>query len=216
MAMAAPIPMPTDPALTLHSWLSPAFPTGAFSWSHGLETLIAEGTITNADGLEQWLAGLLRYGSARSDAILLARTMEGEDVADLAAALAPSRERYTETMEQGAAFARTINATQPFTISEAAYPVAVGRAAMAAGMAPAMVLPLYLQAVIANLIHAGIRLIPLGQTDGQRILTALQPLCSDIAAEAETAPLDEIGTAMVLTDIASARHEALYSRIFRS
>jgi urease accessory protein len=119
-------------------------------------------------------------------------------------------------MEQGAAFARTINATQPFQIAEAAYPVAVGQAARAAGMAPAMVLPLFLQAIATNLIHAGIRLIPLGQTDGQRILTALQPLFSSTAQEAETATLDEIGTAMVLTDIASARHEAQYSRIFRS
>lgn len=216
MAMGAPIPMRTDHALTLQNWLSPAFPTGAFAWSHGLETLVMEERITCPVTLQNWLYGVLTHGAGRTDAILLAATMRGEDTAALAAALAPSRERYTETMEQGAAFARTITATQPFAIEAAAYPVAVGRAAKTAGMDPTLVLPMFLQAIISNLIHAGVRLIPLGQTDGQQILTALHPVCTQVANEAAGATLDDIGASMVLTDVAAMRHETLYSRIFRS
>ena len=97
-----------------------------------------------------------------------------------------------------------------------AYPVAVGVTAAGHGIAIEPALSAYLHAVTANLISAGVRLIPLGQTDGQRLLAALEPIVASTAARALITPLDQIGSAAFRADIASMRHETQYTRLFRS
>jgi urease accessory protein len=211
--------MSTEAHLTLHQLFSPAFPVGAFAWSHGLETAVQEGSVTDASALEGWLRDALEHGAGWTDAVLCAQAAQGGDAADLselARALAPSSERRAETMEQGAAFAATVRAVWRAEVPDAAYPVAVGTALAALGLPVGDGLRLYLQAFAANLCGAGVRLIPLGQTDGQRITHALQPLCADLAERALHADLDDAGGFSPALDIASQRHEALYSRIFRS
>ncbi|MBN8291765.1 hypothetical protein JI664_07300 [Rhodobacter sp. NTK016B] len=98
--------------LCLTQWLSPAFPTGAFAYSHGLERVVATGTIHDAATLEDWLTGILLHGAGWQDAVLLAQGLRKENDLDaldaLARALAPSAERLKETLDQGAALARTI------------------------------------------------------------------------------------------------------------
>ena len=200
----------------LHQWLSPGFPTGAFAWSHGLDRLVSDGEIADADDLRRWIEGVLRHGGGRSDAILLAHAWRGEDVAELAEALAPTRERHAETMDQGASFQRVTAALWGGEAVPLAYPVAVGQAAARAGIALAPTLTLYLQALVANLVSAAIRAVPLGQTDGQGVIRDLLPLCREIAAEAERTGLDEIGSAAIRADMASLHHETQYSRMFRS
>ena len=223
--MTTPIPT-TDAALTLHQWLSPAFPVGAFAWSHGLEAEVAAGRVTTAARLTAWLETLLRHGSGRSDAILLAAAFRAEesdtlaDIADLAQALAPSGERRAETLTQGRAFAATVSATHGIAVPPMAYPVAVGRAAALCHLPLDLTLRLYLQAVVGNLVSAAVRLVPLGQTEGQGALAALAPAIASVAAEAEAATLDDVGSAAVRIDLASMRHEAALSagetRLFRS
>ncbi|MBV2361694.1 urease accessory protein UreF [Thalassococcus sp. CAU 1522] len=206
----------TDPLLVLHQLFSPAFPVGAFAYSHGLETAIQDGTVRDAAALRDWLETVLRHGAGWSDAVLMACAARGEDVADLALALAPSSGRQRETANQGAAFAEAVNAVWSPGLDATAYPVAVGRAIAVLGLPLGAALRLYLQAVVSNLASAGVRLIPLGQTEGQRIVAALAPLCATLADRAETATTDDLGGFAPMLDIQSQRHETLYSRNFRS
>ncbi len=223
--------------LRLQSWLSPAFPTGAFSYSHGLETAVADGIVTDRDGLVRWLDGVLRFGVGRSDAWFLLETHAAAanrddrrliEAAALAAALSGASELAQETQLQGAAFLKTLRAAWPHPrLDDAAHllaaqavpatlPVAAGLAAAAFAVPVAQMLPLYLNALVANLISAGVRLIPLGQTDGQRAVAALEPTVMELAAAALPHRADRPGAAAIAVDLAAMRHETQYTRLFRS
>ena len=209
----------TDPHLTLQQLFSPAFPVGAFAWSHGLETAVHGGAVHDAVTLRDWLEAVLTHGAGWSDAVLCAQAMRGGDphaLSDLALALCPARERRAETLEQGKAFAGTVRSVWGVSVPDAAYPVAVGAAVAALELPPSEALRLHLQAFAANLVAAGVRLIPLGQSDGQRVTAALAPLCGARAEAALAAALDEIGGFAPVLDIQAMRHETLYSRVFRS
>lgn len=217
--MITAIPMRDADLLTLTQWLSPAYPVGAFAWSHGLEQAVACGNVDDADQLADWLAAVITHGAGRSDAILLVQGHGSADIAslaDLAAALAPSRERRMETLQQGAAFAATTRAVWGLDVPDMAYPVAVGRAAGLMGLPVVPTTQVWLQAFASNLVQAAQRLMPLGQTAGQRVLAGLTPLIIRQATIAAESGLDDIGSATFAVDIASMQHETQYSRIFRS
>jgi urease accessory protein len=218
----------------LMAWLSPAYPVGAFSYSSGIEWAVESGDITDPETLRRWLAVTIAEGGGFCDAVFFvhahrAITAENDgalrDVAELAAAFAPSRERHLETTAQGRAFVEATRAAWPCAALDRlagvwdgpiAYPVAVGVAAAGHGVAPEPALNAYLHAVTANLISAGVRLVPLGQTDGQRLLAAFEPIVAATAARALGVPLDQAGGAAFRADIASMRHETQYTRLFRS
>lgn len=212
----------TEALFKLASWLSPSYPVGAFSYSHGLETAIADSDVSDRETLTAWIAAVLEHGAGRTDAILLAhayRSPEDAEVAELAVALAPSAERLLETEAQGAAFAETTAAAWGEDGAEArpvAYPVAVGRAAAAHDIPLEQAVEFYLHAFASNLVSAGIRLIPLGQTEGQTALAALMPRCRSVAREAIAASLEDIGGCAIAADVASMRHETQAVRLFRS
>ena len=216
--------MPTDAAHLhkLNAWFSPSYPVGAFSYSHGLEAVVSDGDVGSADGLCQWLSDCLWFGAGRNDAILLAHAYRAGDraalseLAELAVALAASPERQLETTAQGAAFAKVTQNVWGGDLADLPYPVAVGAAARAEGIPLDMTLSLYLHAFAANIIAAGVRFIPLGQTDGQQVLARLFPAFDAIAAEAAEATLDDLGSATFRADLASMQHETLKTRIFRS
>ena len=208
--------MITDHLLTLSQWLSPAYPVGSFAWSHGLENAIAAGQVRDADSLQDWLWVALAKGSGCSDAILLCAAYRGEDVADLAAALAPSRERLMETLQQGAAFAATTRAVWGLDLQGAAYPVAVGRAAGLIGLPAVATAQLFLFSFASALTQAAQRLMPLGQTKAQQVLADLAPLCQSLGQEAATLTVDDIGSCTFAIDIAAMRHEVQEPRMFRS
>ena len=218
----------------LMSWLSPAYPVGAFSYSGGLEWAVEAGDVKNAGTLQDWLNAFLTQGGGFCDAVFFAHAHAAvcahderalHAVADLASAFAPSRERHLETIAQGRAFLDATLAAWPCAALEwlagiwtkpVAYPVAVASAAAGHAITAAPALHAYLHAVTANLISAGVRLIPLGQTDGQRVLAALAPAVAQAAGRAFATPLDEVGAAAFRADIASMRHETQYTRLFRS
>lgn len=212
--------MPTDARLlTLAQWLSPAYPVGAFAWSHGVEQAIQDGRIADPAGLEAWLRTCLREGSGRSDAIWLRLAAGPGDVRDLdaeARAFAPSAERLAETARQGAAFVRTTNAVWGLDLPDLVLPVAVGRAVRMMALDPDAAVLLYLQAFASNLVSAALRLMPMGQTEGQRVLAALQDDILGIAAGTRGATRDDIFSNAFLSDIASMRHETLEPRLFQS
>ena len=160
--------------LRLMTWLSPAFPVGAFGYSHGLETVIRDGTVGSADTLCAWIAGLIEHGSGWTDAVLFTAAWRSADatglaeIADLAAALAPSLERRRETLGQGEAFLTAARAWGPASLSAdpIAYPVAVAAVAAASEVPLEPALTAWLHAFAANLISVAVRAVPLGQTDG--------------------------------------------------
>ena len=205
--------------LTLAQWLSPAFPVGGFAFSQGLEWAIARGEVGTAEALRRWLEGCLAQGAGRSDAILLCLALRGAvpeaALDDLARALAPSRERLEETEAQGAAFAAAVGVLG-MQVAAAPYPLAVGRAARGLGLEAAEVAALWLQAQATNLVQIAVRLVPLGQGDGQRVLTALQPLILALAEEAAQAGPEEFGSATFRADLASMQHETMEVRLCRT
>ncbi len=216
--------MPTDAAHLhkLNAWFSPSYPVGAFSYSHGLEAVVSAGDVGSAEQLYEWLSDCLWHGAGRNDAIFLAHAYRADDgaalseLAELAEALAPSAERQLETTAQGAAFAKVTENVWGGDLADLPYPVALGAASRAEGIPLDLTLPLYLHAFAANIIAAGVRFIPLGQTDGQQVLARLFPAFDAIAAEAAAATLDDLGSATFRADLASMQHETLKTRIFRS
>lgn len=213
--------MTTDPILTLTQWLSPAFPVGAFTYSHGLEHLVATDVVINADTFANWLTDTLSFGAGRNDAILLvaayhADATDLQEIDDLARALAPSAERLLETDQQGGAFARTIAAIHDIDLAALTYPVAVGHAARLQDLPLRDTARLFLHAFAANLTSAATRLVPLGQTEAQAVLLKTAPLCQQIADKALTETIHDIASTTFASDIASMNHETQYSRLFRS
>lgn len=226
--------MNTDSSLyRLLAWLSPSFPVGAFSYSHGLEYAAEAGLVKNRDDLVAWIGALLRHGSGLNDAMLFVgawRALDAQDAAAfreitaLSTAMRPTSEMALETQAQGAAFARAIFDAWPHPDLDAvlplkdagSYPIAVALCAHAHGVEMRAALAAYLHAFTANLISAGLRLIPLGQTDGQHALRLLEPDVAAAAQMAETLPISEIGGAALMLDYCSAKHETQYTRLFRS
>jgi urease accessory protein len=215
----------------LMTWLSPAYPVGAFAYSSGIEWAVEAGDISDAGTMRDWLSVMLAEGAGFCDGVLLAHAWRAvqaagdlQAVAELAAAFAPTRERFLETTAQGNAFVEASRASWPCPALEQlmqcgcpiAYPVAVGATAAGHYIPLEQVLPAYLQALLSNWTSAGIRLVPLGQTDGQRILAALEAAVSTTAERALGASLDDMGSSAFRADLASARHETQYSRLFRS
>jgi urease accessory protein len=217
----------------LMTWLSPAFPVGAFSYSSGIEWAVEAGDIVDAATLREWLSSMLQDGPGFCDAVFLAqahRAASADDaalreVAGLAAAFAPSRERHLETASQGRAFIEIARAAwncDGLDLLVAAcdgaivYPVAVGLVSAAHAMPLAPTMHAFLHALTSNWISAGARLIPLGQTDSQRALAALESVVAAVGKRAIDATLDDLGSATFRADLASMRHETQYTRLFRS
>jgi len=216
------------------AWLSPAYPVGAFSYSSGIEWAVEAGDIKDSATLADWLSLMMSDGAGFCDAVLFVHTHRAaseceanrlREVAELAAAFAPTRERHLETTAQGRAFVTAVRAAWPCDALDMldrvwdgaiAYPIAVGTACAGHAISTQQGLPAFLHAIAANWISAGVRLIPLGQTDGQRVLAAMEDVIAATAARALNSTLDDIGGAALRADLASMRHETQYTRLFRS
>ena len=214
-------------ALTkLLTWLSPAFPTGAFAYSHGLEWAVEAGDVTSEAALLPWLEDVLRHGAGHTDAVLLRHAWRAGTVDELAAvaevaeAAQPCRERRDETLGQGTAFALAARVWGAPLLGAldgpVAYPVAVGALARAYDVSEDDAALGLLHAFSANLVGAAVRLVPLGQTAGLRVMAALEPVQHAVAAATRCYPLDRIGGACFRSDIAAMRHETQYTRLFRT
>lgn len=208
--------------LRLMAWLSPTFPVGSFTYSHGLERAVHDGLVEGRDGLRAWIEALLVHGSAWNDAVLLAEAWRlgaaGESVepaAGLAEAMAGSRERHMESTLQGEAF-MTAAAAWGDAVRPLPYCVAVGSTAGRSGVPLEAALGAWLQAFASNQLQAAIRLSVIGQTDAVAVLAALEALILETAARAARSTLDDLGSCTVAAEIAAMRHETQYSRLFRS
>jgi urease accessory protein len=223
--------------LRLQSWLSPAFPSGSYSYSHCLEWAVEAAYIKDRDSLVDWLEADLRHGSGRNEAIFFMEAWRSAahddlaklfEIAELAAAFRGTSEFALESSQQGAGCLSTLSRVWPEDmldrlsdwLSEQRVPPSVavvhGVAAAKQGLPPKLALSAFLQSYVANLVTAGVRLVPLGQTDGQRAIAALEEAVLATAEEAMGATLDDLGSAAFMVDLASMRHETQYTRLFRS
>jgi urease accessory protein len=214
-----PIVMSTDNAslLILLNWMSPAFPIGSFAYSHGLEQAIADGRVATQDDVESWVTDLLQTGSGWNDAVLFAQCWHS-DPNELALALAGSAERYFETTQLGRNFNTAASVWTGDELKNVimAYPVAAGLACKHMNVPKVQAIAAFLQGFSAALVSVAVRLVPLGQTTGLKVLRNLSPLIATIAENAEKASLDTLGSNCIAADIASMKHESLEPRIFRT
>ena len=221
----------------LLSWMSPGFPIGAYAYSHGIEFAVENGQVTDEETLRHWIEGVLMYGTGCNDTIFLAvawrAVCNGDEAgwkttAEMAAAYRGTAELALENEAQGTAFIDAVSAAWPTLELEqwtlllaqeeitVSYPVAVALASGSAGIPLADTLTAYLHGVAANLVSSGVRLIPLGQTAGQRILAQLQKPVAESAENSAVRSLQDLGSAAPIIDWTSAQHETQYTRLFRS
>lgn len=211
----------------LMTWLSPAFPVGAFAWSAGLETAIVTNRVRTPQAVADWVAGLLGDGGMRTDAIFCAEAhrcvTEGralDDASDLCLALVPARKRHAELTITGQSFLAAASAWPVAGLDtlpgDLPYPLAVGAVAALHGLDRVETVTAFLTAAVQGQVSVAVRLVPIGQTDGLRIIAGLEPEIAAIAGAAAMAGLDEIGAIAYAQDIAQMQHETLPTRIFRS
>lgn len=215
------------------AWTSPAYPVGSYTYSHGLETAVDDGRVATAVELADFVTAMLAQGGGWIDAVLFCHAFRaaGDDsafdaVAELAAAFRGSSETALESRQQGASFLAVTRMAWPdptldaFAARQADRPLA--HAVVMALACAAQAIPLetalhaWLHSTAANLVSAGVRLVPLGQTDGQRALALLTGRIEQIAARALDTAIENLGTASPALELASLRHETLYTRLFRS
>jgi len=230
--------MTPETLYNLLSWTSPAWPIGAYAHSGGLEWAVEDGLVVDRATTEAWLADWIEHGGGWSEAVLFVHAHRAAtlgdagvllDLAELALALQTTAERRLETTAQGGAFRRIARAVAPTPAlalldglgdEEVAYPVVA--ACLAAGHDTPLFLALtaYLHGLVANLASAAQRLIPLGQTDGQRVVAALRERVGQITMRAaaldQRDPFEALGSASFVADLASMAHETQYTRLFRT
>jgi urease accessory protein len=226
--------MITERALgLLLAWTSPSYPVGAFSYSHGLEAAVEDGSVSNAATLADYIEAIVARGGGWVDAVLFAYAWRAagdatalDEIAELAAAFRGSAETALESRQMGKSFLSVTCAAYPhpalaaFAARHADRSIAhavVGALACAAhGIPLRPALAAWLHGTAANLVSAGVRLVPLGQTDGQRATARLLPTIEEVVTRALVADLDTLGTSAMLVDLASLAHETQYTRLFRS
>lgn len=229
MHTAAAITSTTDlqPLQRLLTWMSPAFPVGAFAYSSGLETAITERTVKDASTLESWITGNLTHGIGHTDAVLLKAAHRSADSAEKllelsesAVALTAARQRVAEMHTLGQAFVEAAKAWPADVLEKlptpCAYPVAVGAIAAAHGIDARNTLTAFLTAYAQSQISVALRLVPLGQTDGLRVQAALEKQIAACAEKAAQSTLADLGSIGYASDIAAMQHEMQTSRVFRS
>jgi len=236
--MITAMPMAEAALYDLLSWMSPSYPIGAFAHSSGLEWAVEAGHATHRTSAEQWIDTMIEHGSIRIDAVMFvhahraARTGDTDGfihIAELAAATLTSHERRVEATAQGAAFRRIASSTMAApaltmldTIDDDAlsYPIAVACLTAAHGIGLEAALTAFLHGVVANLVSAAQRLIPLGQTDGQLMLRSMRERVLEAVVEAiaidDGDPFDQLGSTSLYADLACMAHETQYTRLFRT
>nr|WP_209942162.1 urease accessory UreF family protein [Rhizobium halophytocola] len=213
--------------LRLMAWLSPAFPVGAFAYSAGLEQAASDGLVCHQADLEAWIAASIDHGALRSDAIFLAEAHRSageaarlDELSLLALSLAGSKERHAELRNLGGAFLTAARAwgdqALDASAQETPYPVAIGAVAGRHGVSAEWAILAFLQAYVSHIGSVAIRLGLIGQSAALVLQAGFERRIADAAARLACSSLDDLGTATVIAEIASLRHETHEPRLFRS
>jgi urease accessory protein len=221
--------------LRMQSWLSPAFPAGSYSYSHGLEWAVEARDVYDRQSLVDWLESDLRHGTGRNEAIFFKEAWHSAtdherlvEISELAAAFRGTSEFAIESSQPAAACLAIFKKVWPDRAMDLlaeilrerqiplALAVVLGVRFAGEGTPVSLALPAFLQSYVTNLVTAGVRLIPLGQTDGQLTIAGLERVDEAASAHAVTATIDDLGSAAFMVDLASMAHETQYARLFRS
>ncbi len=218
--------------LSILQLASPAMPVGAYSYSEGLETMVENGAIANQENLKQWLQAQLRYGAIRIEAAVMLRAIQSVNTGDLQALtrwnLWLSAARETEELRAASwqmgrslmqLFGKLIPQILPIVNSvgnPCNYAIAFGIVCAHWQVNIKAAILGYLHSWASNLITAGVKLIPLGQTAGQELLLDLQPLLNIAAMEILTLEDDNLDCCSWGLSLASMQHQTQYTRLFRS
>jgi urease accessory protein len=223
--------------LRLQTWLSPAFPIGAYSYSHGIEWAVETGEVHDCESLVDWLEADLCHGSGRNEAIFFAEAWrcaanDHRDgllrASELAAAYRGTAEFALESCQQAHACMTTLSRVWPnellrwlaIRLQELDIPpvpsIVLGSRTGSERIPLGLALPAFLQSYFAGLVTAGVRLIPLGQTAGQLAVARLEESVIAVGTQALESTLDAVGSASLKVDLASMAHETQYTRLFRS
>ena len=220
----------TDSLYRLMSWLSPTYPVGAYSFSHGLEYAVEAGLVVDRASTLDWIATVMTAGNGFADLVFVAAAWDS-DPAELASlneyvlAFQGTAELRLESTAQGRAFVSVTGDAWPCAATDAlaavspddlTYAVAVGAIARSHDIDKRDALLAYAHAFAANLVSAAVRLVPLGQTDGQRITADLLTTCVAATERALVTAVNDVSTSTPMVDIASMKHEHQYTRLFRS
>jgi urease accessory protein len=213
---------------------SPTLPVGAYSYSQGLESAVEAGIVRDSGGAEAWIVGLLEHSTARLEAPIFLRLIDAWQRDDARAVeawnalLLASRETAefrAETAQMGYSLARLLTDIGDLdgqslavlhALEECTFAAAFALAAAKWGISGEDALLAYLWAWLENQVMAAVKSVPLGQTDGQRLLHAMGGRLDGIAARAATLADDELGSFVPGLALLSSRHETQYSRLFRS
>jgi urease accessory protein len=213
--------------LALLQLASPALPVGGFAYSQGLEKAIEDGVVHDADSAQRWIEDLLGLSLARLDAPLWLRAYDSWRAGDRTAfarwnaeylAARETAELRAETMQMGVSLARVLPAlgVQPPDCAPLAFPMALAAACAGLEIEREAGLAATLWAWAENQVLVAVKGVPLGQTSGQALLARLHSPIERAVREAATVADDELGSAAVAYAITSARHESMYSRLYRS
>lgn len=221
-----------NPLLHLLHLATPALPVGAFSYSEGLETLVQQGNLTHQEALSHWLSAELQVGAIRLEAIALLQAYrcvrQGDQPGlrhwnEWLSAFRETEELREQSWQMGRALVRLLREILPATISDldacgdrCNFAIAFAIAAAHWQIAEAEVVAGYLHSWATNLVNAGVKLIPLGQTQGQKVLIGLYPILDRATQEVLLQTADDLYSCSWGLAIASMNHETLYSRLFRS
>lgn len=191
---------------------SPALPVGAYSYSQGLEAAVEAGVVHDAASAERWIGDVLKLSVGAMEAPLLWRMLQGEDCDELFLASRETAELRAETLQMGASLAKLL---KDLDIGETAgaFPTVYAFMARQWGIAPEDALLAYLWSWLENQVMAALKAVPLGQTDGQRLLLRLGDTLEGVAFQAMSAEPVNLAPGLAFL---SARHETQYSRLFRS
>ncbi|MBW4664501.1 MAG: urease accessory protein UreF [Chroococcus sp. CMT-3BRIN-NPC107] len=217
--------------LSLLQLVSPALPVGAYSYSEGLETLVEWGTIRNRHTFKHWLEQELSYGAICLEAAVMLRTYEATVRSDRAAliywnnwlsAARETSELRASSWQMGQSLMGLLLALKPIEAQniclegECNYAVSLGIFAALEQINPQSLILGYLHSWATNLITAGVKLIPLGQTAGQILLHELHASISDAATKIISLEDDDLSSCSWGLSLASMAHETQYTRLFRS
>lgn len=233
------MPMAEGALYDMMSWMSPAWPVGAFAHSGGLEWAVEQQLVTDRESTIAWIGDLLDHGPLHNDVVLFVHAWRAaqagddqalRDIAELAAASQTGLERRIEATAQGAAFRKiAVAATTPSRFGamlhgiddrDLCYPVASAAlfACQDIGLEPG--LTAWLHGAVSNLVSAAQRLVPLGQTDGQLVLSALRPIVLSAVDRAMSMPdgdpFEAMGGCALLAELGCMAHETQYTRLFRT
>lgn len=197
---------------------SPTLPVGAYSYSGGLEAACEEGIVTDAASAERWIGDVLEFSVARMEAPMLFRMLKDQRWNEFFLASRESAELRAETVQMGYSLNRLLKdlGLGEVPVEEPSFPAAFAYAAVQWKIEPEAALQAYLWAWLENQVMAAVKAVPLGQTDGQRILLTLGNRIEDLVRKATQMKDGEMGNFAPNLALLSARHETQYSRIFRS